>query len=102
MTATSHNSDTLSFRTVCEASRYEHPHLCVRNKFVPYYLGIDGGGTKTTCAVGDETRLLATATGGPSNIVRVGEAQARESLHKALHQGCSASGITPQQVVRKC
>ena len=69
---------------------------------MPYYLGIDGGGTKTTCAVGDETRLLATATGGPSNIVRVGEAQARESLHRAVHQACSASGITPQQVVRTC
>jgi glucosamine kinase len=69
---------------------------------VPHYLGIDGGGTKTTCAVGDETRLIAAATGGPSNIVRVGEAQARESLHRAVHQACAASGITPQQVVRTC
>ena len=30
--------------------------------------------------VGDESRLLATATAGPSNIVRVGETQARGSL----------------------
>jgi N-acetylglucosamine kinase-like BadF-type ATPase len=29
---------------------------------VRYYLGIDGGGTKTLCAVGDESKLLATAT----------------------------------------
>ena len=69
---------------------------------MPYYLGIDGGGTKTTCAVGDETRLLAAATGGPSNIVRVGEAQVRESLHRAVHQACAASGIAPRQVVRTC
>src|SRR6476660_4864412 len=62
--------------------------FCVRNKFVHHYLGIDGGGTKTTCAVGDETRLIAAATAGPSNIVRVGEAQARESLHQAVHQAC--------------
>lgn len=69
---------------------------------MPHYLGIDGGGTKTTCAVGDDTRLIAAATGGPSNIVRVGEAQTRESLHWAVQQACAASGITPQQVVRTC
>jgi N-acetylglucosamine kinase-like BadF-type ATPase len=69
---------------------------------VPYYLGIDGGGTKTTCAAGDETRVLAAATAGPSNVVRVGEAQARESLHQAVHEACAASGITPERVARTC
>jgi N-acetylglucosamine kinase-like BadF-type ATPase len=69
---------------------------------VPYYLGIDGGGTKTTCAVGDESRLLATATAGPSNIVRVGEAQSRESLQQSVRQACAAAGITPVQVARTC
>lgn len=67
-----------------------------------YYLGIDGGGTKTTCAVGDESHLLATATAGPSNIVRVGEVQARESLQRSVRQACAAAGITPAQVVRTC
>ena len=67
-----------------------------------YYLGIDGGGTKTTCAVGDESRLLATATAGPSNIVRVGEAQARESLQQSVRQACTAAGITTAQVARTC
>jgi glucosamine kinase len=69
---------------------------------VLYYLGIDGGGTKTTCAVGDESRLLATATGGPSNVVRVGEVQARKSLQQAVGQACAAAGITPAQVGRTC
>jgi glucosamine kinase len=69
---------------------------------VPYYLGIDGGGTKTTCAVGDEATLLATATAGASNIVRVGEATSRESLHTAIRQACAAAGITPQQVRSTC
>lgn len=69
---------------------------------VPYYLGIDGGGTKTTCAVGDESRLLATATAGPSNIVRVGESQARESLQQSVRQACAAAGITPAQVAHTC
>jgi N-acetylglucosamine kinase-like BadF-type ATPase len=69
---------------------------------VPYYLGIDGGGTKTTCAVGDESRLLATATAGPSNIVRVGEAQARESLQQSVRQACAAAGVTLEQISRTC
>ncbi len=67
-----------------------------------YYLGIDGGGTKTTCAAGDEQQLLATATAGPSNMVRVGEAKARESLHLAVRQTCAAVGIDPQQVAHTC
>lgn len=69
---------------------------------MPFYLGIDGGGTKTTCAVGDESRLLATATAGPSNIVRVGEAQTRESLSEAVRRACADSGITPEQVAGTC
>jgi glucosamine kinase len=69
---------------------------------VPYYLGIDGGGTKTTCVVGDESQLLAAATAGPSNIVRVGESHARESLQRSVRQACAAAGITPAQVARTC
>jgi glucosamine kinase len=69
---------------------------------VPYYLGIDGGGTKTTSAVGDEFKHLASATAGPSNIVRVGEVRARESLHQSVRQACAAAGITPPQVAHTC
>lgn len=69
---------------------------------MPYYLGIDGGGTKTACAVGEDARFLATAISGPSNIVRVGEAQARESLEQAVRQACAAAGITPAQIARTC
>jgi glucosamine kinase len=69
---------------------------------VAYFLGVDGGGTKTTCAVGDEVRVLATATAGPSNIVRVGESQARASLHQGIRQACAAAGISPGQINRTC
>ena len=67
-----------------------------------YYLGIDGGGTKTTCAVGNESHLLAIATAGPSNIVRVGESQTRQSLQQSVRQACAAAGIVPAQVSRTC
>jgi N-acetylglucosamine kinase-like BadF-type ATPase len=69
---------------------------------VAFYLGIDSGGSKTTCAVGDENSLLATATAGASNVVRVGAAQARESLHQSVRQACAAAGITPAQVACTC
>ncbi|MFZ0294052.1 MAG: BadF/BadG/BcrA/BcrD ATPase family protein [Candidatus Sulfotelmatobacter sp.] len=67
-----------------------------------YYLGIDGGGSKTTCAVGDEASLLGLAVTGPSNIIRVGEVRARESLHQAIRQACAAAKIDPRQVHRAC
>jgi glucosamine kinase len=69
---------------------------------VAYYLGIDGGGSKTRCVVGDETTILASATAGPSNITRVGEDRARESMHQAILEACAAAKITPQQITSAC
>jgi glucosamine kinase len=69
---------------------------------VTYYLGIDGGGSKTTCVVGDEHLVLATVTGGASNITRVGESGARETLHRVMREACAAAGITLSQVRRAC
>jgi len=69
---------------------------------VAYYLGIDGGGSKTTCAVGDEVSLLGSAVAGPSNIIRVGEVRARESLHEAIRQACAVAKIDPRQLHCAC
>jgi glucosamine kinase len=65
---------------------------------VPLYLGIDGGGTQTTCAVGDDLRVLATAVAGGSNIVRVGEREARTNLREAINKACAAAGVSPAAV----
>jgi glucosamine kinase len=67
---------------------------------VAYYLGIDGGGTKTTCVAGDEVSLLGSAVTGPSNITRVGEVRARESLQEAVRHACAAAQIDPRQLRR--
>jgi glucosamine kinase len=69
---------------------------------VAYYLGIDGGGSKTTCVVGDESSILATVTVGGSNITRVGEAGARAALHQAIREACGAARINLQQVSCAC
>ncbi len=67
-----------------------------------FYLGIDGGGTKTLCALGDETTTLATAVAGASNVIRVGEAQARDALHVSVREVCGAAKITPNQIRSIC
>ena len=67
-----------------------------------FYLGIDGGGTKTRCALGDDTKTLATAVAGASNIIRVGAALARESLHASVHDACATAKITPDQIQNIC
>jgi N-acetylglucosamine kinase-like BadF-type ATPase len=67
-----------------------------------YYLGIDGGGTKTRAVVGDETMVLAEAMTGGSNMIRLGETQAREALHSVIHQVCATAGIAPDQIRAIC
>jgi N-acetylglucosamine kinase-like BadF-type ATPase len=69
---------------------------------VAFYLGIDGGGSKTTCVVGDETSELASAVSGPSNITRVREVRARQALRDAICRACAAAKIDPWQLHRTC
>ena len=65
---------------------------------MPIYLGIDGGGTQTTCAVGDDTAVLASAVAGGSNMVRLGEHEARANLHECISKACAAAHIDPEMV----
>ncbi len=67
-----------------------------------FFLGIDGGGTKTSCLVGDETSVLGAGTAGASNVHRVGETDARTSLLNAIQQACRAAEIDPAHISRTC
>lgn len=67
-----------------------------------YYLGIDGGGTKTRCVLGDGNHVLATAVAGGSNIVRLGEAAAREALHSGIRQVCGTAKIALHDIQAIC
>jgi glucosamine kinase len=69
---------------------------------VAIYLGIDGGGTKTSCVVADETTVLGRAISGGSNITRRGDARVREALHAAVRDACAAGKIDPSHVVSSC
>ena len=54
-----------------------------------YFLGIDGGGTKTDFALADkEGNLLRKVTFGPSNPVDVGEKELFKILEEGIYQVC--------------
>jgi N-acetylglucosamine kinase-like BadF-type ATPase len=69
---------------------------------VGIFLGIDGGGSKTCCLVGDETSVLGRGAAAGSNVVRVGEDTARRALHEAIHQACESAKVNPSQIRRAC
>jgi len=69
---------------------------------VSIYLGIDGGGSKTSCIIGDEESILGSGASGPSNIVRIGEQQARQAIAAAINQACAAAKVDPSQIERTC
>ena len=66
------------------------------------YLGIDGGGTKTTCLVGDENSTLGSGSGAGSNVIRVGEEAAHAALAAAIHQACTVAGVNLSDITRAC
>ena len=65
-----------------------------------FYLGIDGGGSKTICIAGDATSILGQAQTGACNVVRVGEASARGALQRAVREACEKSGIALEKITR--
>jgi glucosamine kinase len=75
---------------------------CDRSRLVAIFLGIDAGGSKTTCVVGDENAVLASATAGGSNLTRVPEAEARTALHDSIRRACAEAHVAPGQVERVC
>lgn len=63
-----------------------------------FYLGIDGGGTKTKFVLGDEHQVLAEATTGGSSIPRSGEAAVRTELNAGVEEVCRRAGIEPAAI----
>ncbi len=58
-----------------------------------YYLGIDGGGTKTVCLLSDENgRVIGRGMAGPSNYHTVGVAQTTTSIQEGISAALAQSG----------
>ncbi|MCL5288807.1 MAG: hypothetical protein M1453_12540 [Acidobacteria bacterium] len=68
-----------------------------------YYLGFDGGGTKTESALLDASGMLvARGQGGPSNPLRIGFDQAFAGLNEAANSALNAAGADARQVQAVC
>jgi glucosamine kinase len=67
-----------------------------------FFLGIDGGGSKTECMVGDETSALGWASASSSKIARVGEEAAGVALRDGIERACAAAGVAASQIQRTC
>jgi N-acetylglucosamine kinase-like BadF-type ATPase len=62
-------------------------------------LGVDGGGSKTHLAIGDETgAVLGAATGGPSNWEMVGLRGAADTIGDAVEKALAAGDLRRDQI----
>lgn len=70
---------------------------------VTYYLGFDGGGSKTECVVLDEVdRVVAQAVAGPSNPLRVGFDQATAELTTAAATALASADLRTRHLRAVC
>jgi glucosamine kinase len=67
-----------------------------------FFLGLDAGGTKTTAALGDESQILARATGGSIKPLRVSLEQAQENLATLLADVARQSGVDLKSIAASC
>ena len=64
-----------------------------------HVLGIDVGGTKTVCLLGDEEgRVLATAKGPGANLQAVGELQLEKVLHTVMEETVGQQTAVPAAI----
>ena len=68
-----------------------------------YFLGIDGGGTKTHAVITDAAcRVLGEGFSGASNPLRVGLEEAVSHIESAVADACANARVTLQQVSSAC
>ena len=60
-----------------------------------FYLGVDGGGTKTHIAIMNaEQTVVCEGVAGPSNPLRVGVETAVANILKAVNDACDQGGVS--------
>ncbi len=63
-----------------------------------YFLGIDGGGTKTECAVGDRKAVLGKASAGSCKIREVGHDAATANLRECVGQALRRADVRADEI----
>lgn len=65
-----------------------------------YYLGVDGGASKTAALVTDENgRSLGNGLAGPSNHLRVGIETAARNIERAVNKALVAADVASREIV---
>ena len=67
-----------------------------------FFVGLDSGGTKTACWVGDDTRVLGRAQCGTVKLTRVGQEMATERMRDLLAAAGADAGLDLHAVTRTC
>lgn len=71
-----------------------------RTRSYQLYLGVDGGGTKTTVALMNERgKVIATGEDGPSNPLRVGVETAVANIAAAIDKACDGGDVSRGDIV---
>lgn len=64
-----------------------------------YYIGIDGGGTKTNCIICDENlNIIHRTYSGPSNFLVIGTEKVSETILNLVTDSCKAADISINKV----
>lgn len=68
-----------------------------------YFLGIDGGGTKTQAVIADgQCRVVGEGFSGASNPLRVGLEEAISHIDGAVHEACAQAGVELSDISSAC
>jgi N-acetylglucosamine kinase-like BadF-type ATPase len=68
-----------------------------------YFLGIDGGGTRTRAVIADSSlNRLGEAASGASNPLRAGLGEAVSHIRSAVNEACLQAGIDRGQITAAC
>src|SRR5262245_30028808 len=69
----------------------------------PFFLGVDGGGTKTLAVlIDEESRVVGEGAGGGSNPVRVGLEAAVRNIQAAVDTAARVAGVSSAAVTSAC
>lgn len=68
-----------------------------------YFLGIDGGGTKTHAIITDSRfRVIGRGASGAANPLRVGLEDAVSHMSEAIAEACEQAAISPREIASAC
>lgn len=69
---------------------------------MPYFVALDGGGTKTECWVADDLRVRGQSSGPTVKLMNVGERAATEALRTIVREALGSAGVTGESIACTC